>query len=186
MLLRVELEGERPRGEGVVRNVLRQFYFWRYLMTFAGAVVVACLYSAGILWVALSEHAVFALLELVPLLTVAIFYVVMRRRRGEIERVARDGELVDGVLAATLTGYEVQTELGGEPRLFTIAKNAFSWGLKPGRAKVLASPYERFAIVLTSDGGEYAARASWFADVPRDPVDRQYPALAEARVITRR
>ena len=128
------------------------------------------------------------------------FFWWVRRRRAEIRRVVRNGEIVGGVIVSTTTSgtrgmfglssrldvshtnLDVATSLAGSTRYFRVVVDGGpAWAVPGARVPVLTASEERFGIIIAPDGKDFGARAHrrW----GRRGTGRGGSALPTARVL---
>jgi hypothetical protein len=199
------LDAERPRSDALVAAVLWRhgtlrpalwFVVYAIFVMPVPALFVAD-YRYGTDAVLLAPFAPFALgLALTAPVSGLPFFWWVRRRRGEIRRVVRHGEIIPGaVVWATVWGtpgiagllrfrashatVDVAVSLGGGPRYYRFeVQGPPEWGARGVAVRVLASSEERFAIVIAPTGQDYAAWA-----VRTSARGGKVAKLAAARVV---
>lgn len=211
--LGLRLDTERPRSEELASAVIWRHgvpHFAALLLLYALCVMlIPALLTADYLGLELSDNEAvarsFALFLLGFVITAPItglpFFWWARRRRAEIRRVVRNGEIIDGVIVSTTvwgtrgwfglsskldarhTNVDVAITLGGSTRYFrVVVDRGPAWAVPGARVRVLTASEERFRIMIAPDGKDYAARPgrSW----GRRDAERGGRGLPSARVVS--
>lgn len=183
------LDTERPRPDDLVSAVLWRHGVARFVAPFLLYVLCVMLIpavsAAEYLGFELTDNTsaarLFALFSLSFAITAPIsglpFFWWVRRRRAEIRRVVRNGEIVGGVIVSTTawgtrgmfglssrlnashTNLDVATSLGESTRYFRVVVDGGpAWAVPGARVPMLISSEERFGIIIAPDGKDFEAR----------------------------